>query len=603
MIDYTYLINDGIAAMKANRNVLRRKWLDNTNWDIDVQLCAEYQGLEWHFTLQRRFPLHPVVTHLLQRYKPNDSNALLLEWPHIAESDPCRLAYTRDERSGKADRQTLTSVGKFIKRHWPELKDHQLRDAQTVYHPDTLEIGEGIEFLIQGIEFGPQSCMKSSYGNIPFTNSDNDKLKRFLQGEAVEVPWEKHPYSVYEARYGWKMAIRKTADGVFKGRCLLNSECKGYVRSYARGKTDADQSQTDHVIEAWLNEQGWTKLKVWPEGLKLAELDHPEGRGHLFPYIDGESSDSRRLRKEEGYFVRSDTGNYTCDHTDGTAQYEEPEKRVFCPDCEEFHVESDMNDVFGDRQVCDSCIGNYSWTTTSQGTFRMPDENTTAAYTSYQRRLSGQEHTRIYSQDVPEDYVWMADYDCYSPINYAKLCTDGVYRFASDPNVVMLKKDYGGSRYAHFENVIVDALGNDYAEEEAFREVDGKIYLEENCVKCDLSGMWYKPGTSILRLSNGDRVAEELMERVSSDAEWGDDVMGEFRERMVEKASYERSSSPLRGAQTLGQLLRGALGTLRESWDASRFYDLWSESGFNPYRGLVDFSDSSRYMYYNNDYE
>ena len=131
------------AIWRARQNV-RLQWLRTPPSQEAITLYERYTEHDWFFDLRGRFSLHPVVEHLVKAYRPNDWQQLLLEHPHASESDPNRLAYTRDEAAGKADRQTITSVGKYIKRHWPALPDHVLRDAAALYVPDRVEHGTGI---------------------------------------------------------------------------------------------------------------------------------------------------------------------------------------------------------------------------------------------------------------------------------------------------------------------------------------------------------------------------------------------------------------------------------------------------------------------------
>ena len=67
---------------------------------------------QWFYHITSRFQLHRAVYDAMRHARPRDWQQLLLEWPHVAETDAARLAYTRDERAGRDDKQTVTSVGK-----------------------------------------------------------------------------------------------------------------------------------------------------------------------------------------------------------------------------------------------------------------------------------------------------------------------------------------------------------------------------------------------------------------------------------------------------------------------------------------------------------
>ena len=82
----------------------------------------------WFVRENRAAPMHPAIKQAVLQAPPADWHLLVLEWPHAADSDPSRIAYTRSDAHGYADRQTVTSVGKYIARHFPALADHHIRD-------------------------------------------------------------------------------------------------------------------------------------------------------------------------------------------------------------------------------------------------------------------------------------------------------------------------------------------------------------------------------------------------------------------------------------------------------------------------------------------
>ena len=137
MKDWNDLIEEGLKAMSKAREAKRRAWAQyrpnesETSRAYDQVLYKKACSRDWHFKLSSKFELHPVVKTLLKQHRPADWQQLLLEWPHVSETDQSRLAYTRDEKHGEADRQTITTIGKYVKRHWPHLKDNFLDDCIT----------------------------------------------------------------------------------------------------------------------------------------------------------------------------------------------------------------------------------------------------------------------------------------------------------------------------------------------------------------------------------------------------------------------------------------------------------------------------------------
>ena len=94
-----------------------RKWYMREYLRIDAtpQNCNNELGI------------HPVVYQALLTHQPTVWHQVMLELPHVA-TDGVRVAYTRDDAHGEQDRQTVTSVGKYIKRHWSYLRDDVIRD-------------------------------------------------------------------------------------------------------------------------------------------------------------------------------------------------------------------------------------------------------------------------------------------------------------------------------------------------------------------------------------------------------------------------------------------------------------------------------------------
>lgn len=570
--DSWYFFHAPVAMYEARRKA-RMAWLELRHMDDDSEATrahkdvkskeafAQFQHREWFLDLRSRFALHPVVEHLVKAYRPNDWQQLLLEHPHISTSDPNRLAYTRDEAAGKADRQTVTSVGKYIKRHWPALPDHVLRDAAALYVPDQIEHGTGIQFLIRGVEFGPRSCMQSGYGSIPFGERDNRQLKSWLGNpeDNDEPRWDRHPYAVYVPEFGWGMAIR-TSEGQVLGRCLTwtdpdDASRKVFVRSYARNKGgDLAQSGSDHTIESWLRERGFVKRDGWPAGAKFAQLCHPNG-DYLMPYIDGSTGNDRKVsegwddERKVSYFYRDPDGDYLCDNTNGSATHEDDdeddEDYRYCEDCDTrvhyeytYHVGREE-----DRCVCDSCINDYtmvrgsrrSWSGRSRGSgyseYYIPQDDAQPVYSSCINSERGCEDYYVDPEHLPDDVVSTYN-DGYAELDDTVRCTDDEYYFTDDPCVVELAEECPstGANYATKDDAWKDGDGNWHSDRMDYVEIDGAKYPEDDCWQCDGTGLWHRDDEDYVEDDYGNKYAKCFFDRVSSDAEWGDELTAEVRE-------------------------------------------------------------------------
>lgn len=577
--DSFYFFNAPVAMYEARRKA-RTAWLEVRHSAEDSEATKAYKDMkaneayelyrhhDWYFDLRSRFTLHPVVDHLVKAYRPNDWQQLLLEHPHISETDPNRLAYTRDEVAGKANRQTLTSVGKYIKRHWPALPDHVLRDAAALYVPDKIEHGTGIQFLIRGVEFGPRSCMQSGYGTIPFKDSDLKQLKLWMgdPDEYDEPRWELHPYSVYVPEYGWGMVIR-TSEGQVLGRCLTwtdpeDASRKVFVRSYARNKGgDLAQSGSDHAIEAWLKERGFVKRDGWPHDAKFAQLCHPSG-DYMMPYLDGNTVDDRRVsegwdnERKDNYFYRDPSGDYTCDNTDGSASRddddddddEDDEDYNYCEDCNS-RVHYENTYYVGrdeDHCVCESCFNDYimvrgsrrSWIGRSNGygynEYHIRQEDASPVYSSHRNADNGCEDYHVDSDHLPDDVVRTYN-DGYAGIDDVVRCTDDEYYFPDDPNVVELAEECPstGAYYASKgDDAWEDGDGKWHSDSIDYVEIDGEKYPKSDCWQCHGTGLWYREDgpEDYVYDNDGNKYASDFFDRVSIAAEWGDELTAEVRE-------------------------------------------------------------------------
>lgn len=325
--------------------------------DLAYVLRQDPSGLRgWHGREQREYAMHDAVWEAVKLAPPIDWHLLVLEWPHISKTDPQRLAYTRDDRAGHDNKQTITSIGKYLRRHFhtDKLRDDQIRDIVALCGASGCEIVHTMDEILDTLQRGPQSCMRWN-----------------------DCHSERHPYRVYEPAYGWGMA-RRVAHGDVVGRALVyeHDGDKCYVRSYKKGD---GYSYADEMLEAWLKQQGYIHRGGWPEGAHMAYIERDSGWGDKFlaPYIDGDTQnvDIVRVGGEQRLRI-TDSGEYVCNNTDGTPEQEEDES-CECEDCgDREHVE-DMYYVgyHDDRHVCSGCRDNYHEAVCRNGITRIVHED------------------------------------------------------------------------------------------------------------------------------------------------------------------------------------------------------------------------------------
>lgn len=217
-----------------------------------------------------------------------------------------------------------------------------------------------------------------------------------------------------------------------------------------------------------------------------------------------------------------------------------------CDDCGCW-VSRDLHYVeHHDRSVCGSCYDNYIWARSGRRSVVMSRDDVRTAYSSYEDYRAGNNADYIDPENVPDDYVYIVNRDTYCSIDYAVRCTDGEFYFEDDPKIVELKRPCPDSEahYALKDDAWQDGYANWYSDEEDSVIVDGVKYLEEACWQCDLTGEWHLDAEEGYNMLNGRVYFAGACERVSSDAEWGDDEINEIRtcdmlDAALERARYE----------------------------------------------------------------
>jgi hypothetical protein len=296
---------------------------------------------DWFYRETTKYDLHPIVWAAMKAARPHDWQQLLLEWPHQSVNDAARIAYTRDERAGITDKQTVTSVGKYLRRHWPALPDHDIRDLVQRYGTNSdYKLVHTMAEMLHHLANGPGSCMVWHRSGV-----------RCADGKT------RHPYEVYNPKYGWHMAV-----GILNGETLSRALCmdnketgdKYYVRTYLRPTRDGDYSQVDGGLEHWLKEQGYVKKYSWQDGEKFDK--HEVDNTVLMPFLDG---NDKLVADGDDHLYMECNGRYTCNRTDGLANDEEDNEDYFnCESCDDRTSNDDGYWVnrSEDTHVCQSCL-------------------------------------------------------------------------------------------------------------------------------------------------------------------------------------------------------------------------------------------------------
>jgi hypothetical protein len=420
----------------------------------------EYQTApcrDWHDREQRKYPLHPAVVKALESdHRPCDWHLLTLEWPHVSETDSTRLAYTRDDRAGEADRQTITTAGKYISRHFPTMPDHEVRDLVALYAAgDSCKTVHTMAEMLYHIQKGPSSCM----GGKDFDIMCADGVRR-------------HPYQVYDPKFGWHMAVR-IYGGQTVGRavCMTKGDEKYFVRSYR--KNNDGYSPADEQLEAWLVSQGYEKQSCWDDGDKLAKYP-VNGCEILAPYIDG---GNQRVSDYSDHLRIDSGGEYDCSNTGGVTSSED---RISCENCGDYFSDGDgyWAGVYEDTHICSSCCDN--------------------------------DYTYAYSRRGNRYYIRSGDTVEFNGEYYDE-------EYLSHNNIVQLEN---GEYEDMDNCVFVNDDWYHYEDERICRPEDSDDYwLTEDCWQCEESGCWYTDATEHVEIDVNLYHPDHAPEQTTTDEE------------------------------------------------------------------------------------
>ena len=222
---------------------------------------------------------------------------------------------------GIDSQRTTTTAGRYIRRHWPEAKDHEIRDVTTLAELNGVTITYDMDEMIDAVQCGPTSCMQwdeaDSSDTWYMTGSQyyEDDEDRF-ENDTTTV----HPYHAYAPELGWGMAVREDNNRIIARALIYEKDgVKCFVRSY--GKDNDGYSGSDVAIDAYLKHNGYKYLDAWPEGVAIKANKH-EGGDWCVPYADPGpnrvAKDGRCFRLDGDVFIRDNNGEYEFNETDGS---------------------------------------------------------------------------------------------------------------------------------------------------------------------------------------------------------------------------------------------------------------------------------------------
>ena len=261
----------------------------------------------------------------------------LLHFVHVSLDNKAQVAYVKDEKHGKDDRQMRQKFGRYLKANvMQDAKDHEIEAVVGEYRAKYMTDDWEVKFTTDSSEVawvydnGPDSCM----------SHDMDSY------ETGGI----HPCSVYATDSCCVAYILDPKDDSrVTGRAVINKNDMQWTKAYG----DED------ILEEKLRDLDYTEGGL--AGCKLLKIQTDTGSGnYVMPYLDGTCT---HLFDEGDFFLVTERGGICADQTDGTLY---PQDQSHCHDCDNTYPDEELQEVYGDRTICDDCRNNnYTWAFTS----------------------------------------------------------------------------------------------------------------------------------------------------------------------------------------------------------------------------------------------
>lgn len=258
---------------------------------------------------------------------PKDWHKLALEFPVDGGNGSIGFCATAAKLNvvmihGNDSQRTTTTAGRYIRRHWPKAKDHEIRDVTALAESNGVTVTYDMSEMIDAVQCGPSSCMQwdeaDSSDTWYMTGSQyyDDEDGDGLENDITTV----HPYHAYAPELGWGMVVRKDNNRIVARALIYEKDgVKCFVRSY--GKDSDGYSGSDVAIDAYLKHNGYQYLDAWPEGVAIKANKH-EGGDWCVPYVDPGpnriATYGRCFRLDGDVFIRDNNGDYNLGETDGS---------------------------------------------------------------------------------------------------------------------------------------------------------------------------------------------------------------------------------------------------------------------------------------------
>jgi hypothetical protein len=284
-------------------------------------------------SLWRRLAEFPIQS-LAATCEPEDSSDFYRWCLAPSFGDTQKIRYTPTVEYGRADRQVVTTLGKFLTKHYSSrLSAELIRFWQNKWvalsTPAEIHFAETPEEVEHVYTNGPHSCMAHEY---PGEYASNE-----------------HPARLWGYCTDTRVAYMKNDDGDIEARALVREDKKYWMRLYPADKPRFMQA---------LTQAGYRHGSL--DGLKVPIVRQQNGRrGALMPYCDGVgygviSHDGKSI------ILREADGEFSVQRTDGICELDGDREDMYTCDCgHEFDDEDEISRSDDDHNYCRYCDDSF----------------------------------------------------------------------------------------------------------------------------------------------------------------------------------------------------------------------------------------------------